>query len=609
MTKSKAAPPDTSGPVDVPDQLSILPLRNSVLFPGSIIPIDVGRRKSVRLVEEAISKERPVIGIITQRDARTEDPAEGDMYAVGCAARILKVIKLAKDNFSVILQGISRIKINEYQQQDPFIIARVSSLPDPTGADVELDALVMNLKDIAKRVIKLMPELPKEAAGLVDSVTEPGQLADLITSNLDIQVEEKQDILETFDVKTRMRKVLQFLSRQLEVLKVREKINTQVQEEMGRNQREYVLRQQLKAIKEELGELDESGGDLDEFKEKITAAKMPADTEKVALKQLERLKVMQPSSAEYTVTRTYLEWLVELPWSASTEDKIDVQEARDILNADHYDLDKVKKRIVEYLAVRKLKADKKGPILCLVGPPGVGKTSLGQLDRQAPWAASSHASRLGGVHDEAEIRGHRRTYIGALPGTIIQAIRKAGSRNPVIMLDEVDKIGAATSAAIRRRPPRGPRPRAERHLPRPLPRRAVRPQPKVDLHRARPTCSTPSRAAPLRDRMEVIELPGYTREREAADRAKRYLVPKPPARGANGFTAEHAGASTDEAAQADHRPLHARGRRAQPRARDRQRDAAAWRSRSATGETFVPKQVDHQRPAAPNISVRLKFLQ
>src|SRR5260221_3160567 len=318
MTKMKGGPADTGGPVEVPDQLSILPLRNSVLFPGSIIPIDVGRRKSVRLVEEAISKERPVIGILTQRDARTEDPTEGDMYAIGCAARILKVIKLAKDNFSVILQGVSRIRIEEYQQQEPFILARVHAVPDPTSTDVELDALVMNLKDIAKRVIKLMPELPKEAGALVDSVTEPGQLADLITSNLDIQVDEKQDVLETFDLKSRMRKVLQFLSRQLEVLKVREKINRQVQQEMGRNQREYVLRQQLKAIKEELGELDESGGDLDEFKEKITESKMPAEVEKVALKQYERLKVMQPSSAEYTVTRTYLEWLAARSWTVST---------------------------------------------------------------------------------------------------------------------------------------------------------------------------------------------------------------------------------------------------------------------------------------------------
>src|SRR5688572_26001147 len=422
---TKATKTGTEGPVEVPDILSILPLRNSVLFPGSIIPIDVGRRKSVRLIEEAISKERPVIGILTQKDARTEDPGDGDMYTVGCAARILKVIKLAKDNFSVILQGVSRVRIADYLAHDPFITARVSVVQDPTASDVELDALVMNLKDIAKRVIKLMPELPKEAGSLVDSVTEPGQLADLITSNLDVQVDEKQEILEIFDLKARLRRVLQFLSRQLEVLKVRERINTQVQEEMGRNQREYVLRQQLKAIKEELGELDDGGGDLDEFAEKITKAKMPEEAEKVARKQLDRLKGMQPSSAEYTVTRTYLEWLVEIPWSIATEDHIELPEVRRCLDEDHYDLDKVKKRIVEYMAVRKLKNDKKGPILCLVGPPGVGKTSLGRSVARAIGRKFGRIS-LGGVRDEAEIRGHRRTYVGSLPGRIIQGIKKAG---------------------------------------------------------------------------------------------------------------------------------------------------------------------------------------
>ncbi|MEA2700215.1 MAG: ATP-dependent Lon protease, partial [Myxococcales bacterium] len=435
-----AKKPTPEGPVEVPEIISILPLRNSVLFPGSIIPIDVGRKKSVKLVEEAISKERPVIGIVTQRDARTEDPGASDLYSVGCAARILKVIKLAKDNFSVILQGVSRIRILEVGGQDPFMTAKVQPLPDAPSADVELDALVMNLKDVAKRVIKLMPELPKEASALVDSVTEPGQLADLITSNLDVQVDEKQDVLETFDLKSRLRKVLQFLSRQHEVLKVREKINSQVQEEMGRNQREYVLRQQLKAIKEELGEIDESGGDLDDFREKVLNAKMPAETEKVAMKQLERLKVMQPSSAEYTVTRTYLEWLVELPWSVATDDKLDIQAARDILNTDHYDLEKVKKRILEYLAVRKLKADKRGPILCLVGPPGVGKTSLGRSIARSLGRKFIRIS-LGGVRDEAEIRGHRRTYVGSLPGRLIQGMKKAGSNNPVFMLDEIDKLG------------------------------------------------------------------------------------------------------------------------------------------------------------------------
>src|SRR3954466_12454995 len=518
---ASAKKPSPEGPVEVPEIISILPLRNSVLFPGSIIPIDVGRKKSVKLVEEAISKERPVIGIVTQRDARTEDPGPNDLFSVGCAARILKVIKLAKDNFSVILQGVSRIRLVDINNQEPFMTARVQPLPDLPVSDVELDALVMNLKDVAKRVIKLMPELPKEAAGLVDSVTEPGQLADLITSNLDIQVEEKQDILETFDLKTRMRKVLQFLSRQLEVLKVREKINTQVQEEMGRNQREYVLRQQLKAIKEELGELDEAGGDLDEFKEKIQEAKMPPETEKVAFKQLERLKVMQPSSAEYTVTRTYLEWLVELPWAIETEDKLDIQEARDILNADHYDLEKVKKRILEYLAVRKLKSDKKGPILCLLGPPGVGKTSLGRSIAKAMGRKFVRIS-LGGVRDEAEIRGHRRTYVGSLPGRIIQSLKKAGTNNPIFMLDEIDKLGHdfrgdPASALLEVLDPEQNNSFSDHYLEVPFDLSHV-------MFLATANVIDPVPPA-LKDRLEILELPGYTRD-EKRNIARQFLVPK-----------------------------------------------------------------------------------
>ncbi|HXI60794.1 MAG TPA: endopeptidase La [Polyangia bacterium] len=516
-----AKKPTPEGPVEVPEIISILPLRNSVLFPGSIIPIDVGRKKSVKLVEEAISKERPVIGIVTQRDARTEDPGATDLYSVGCAARILKVIKLAKDNFSVILQGVSRIRILEVGGQDPFMTAKVQPLPDAPSADVELDALVMNLKDVAKRVIKLMPELPKEASALVDSVTEPGQLADLITSNLDVQVDEKQDVLETFDLKSRLRKVLQFLSRQHEVLKVREKINSQVQEEMGRNQREYVLRQQLKAIKEELGEIDESGGDLDDFREKILNAKMPAETEKVAMKQLERLKVMQPSSAEYTVTRTYLEWLVELPWSVATDDKLDIQAARDILNTDHYDLEKVKKRILEYLAVRKLKADKRGPILCLVGPPGVGKTSLGRSIARSLGRKFIRIS-LGGVRDEAEIRGHRRTYVGSLPGRLIQGMKKAGSNNPVFMLDEIDKLGHdfrgdPAAALLEVLDPEQNHTFSDHYLEVPFDLSKV-------MFVATANIMDPIPPA-LRDRLEVLELPGYTRE-EKLNISKQFLIPK-----------------------------------------------------------------------------------
>ncbi|HEY1555190.1 MAG TPA: endopeptidase La [Kofleriaceae bacterium] len=518
MTKAKAG---GEQPVEIPDTLPILPLRNSVLFPGAIIPIDVGRRKSVRLVEDAIAKERPVIGILTQKDARTEDPGSGDLYMVGCAARILKVIKLAKDNFSVILQGVSRFEVSTFDGAEPFLSAKVRSVPDPASSDVELDALVMNLKDIAKRVVKLMPELPKEAGALVDSVTEAGHLADLITSHLELEVGEKQDVLETFDLKTRTRKVLQFLSRQLEVLKVRERINTQVQEEMGRNQREYVLRQQLKAIKEELGELDDGGGDLDEFGEKIAKAKMPEEAEKVAKKQLDRLKGMQPSSAEYTVTRTYLEWLVELPWSISTDDHIDLPEVRKCLDEDHYDLDKVKKRIVEYMAVRKLKNDKKGPILCLAGPPGVGKTSLGRSIARAIGRKFGRIS-LGGVRDEAEIRGHRRTYVGSLPGRIIQGIKKAGTNNPVFVLDEVDKLGHdfrgdPASALLEVLDPEQNNSFSDHYL-----------EVTFDLSKVL-FIATANQLDPipwaLRDRLEIIELPGYTRQ-EKKMIARKFLVPK-----------------------------------------------------------------------------------
>ncbi len=516
---SQAKSGDT--PVEIPEVIPILPLRNSVLFPGSIIPIDVGRRKSVRLVEDAISKERPVIGILTQRDARTEDPQESDMYQVGCAARILKVIKLAKDNFSVILQGVSRVELEGFEGTEPFISARVKPVPDPTSSDVELEALVMNLKDIAKRVVKLMPELPKEAGALVDSVTEPGHLADLITSNLELEVSEKQEVLETFDLKARMRTVLQFLSRQLEVLKVRERINTQVQEEMGRNQREYVLRQQLKAIKDELGELDDSGNDLEEFKEKIEKAKMPEEAEKAANKQFDRLKGMQPSSAEYTVTRTYLEWLVELPWSVSTEDKIELDDVRRILNADHYDLEKVKKRIIEYMAVLKLKADKKGPILCLSGPPGVGKTSLGRSVANAIGRKFVRVS-LGGVRDEAEIRGHRRTYVGSLPGRILQGIKKAGTNNPVFVLDEIDKLGHdfrgdPASALLEVLDPEQNSTFSDHYL-----------EVTFDLSKVM-FIATANQLDPipwaLRDRLEIIELPGYTRH-EKSQIARQFLVPK-----------------------------------------------------------------------------------
>lgn len=508
-------------PVEVPEQLSILPLRNAVLFPGAVLPIDVGRRKSVRLIEDILTKERPIIGILTQRDARTEDPVGKDLYDVGTAAKVLKVIKISKDNFSVVLQGISRFKVKDFRQSDPYLTATTELLPDSISTDVELDTLVTNLKMVAKKVIKLMPELPKETSNIIESVIDAGQLSDLISGNLDIQVDEKQSVLETLDLKERTRKVMQLLARQLEVLKVKEKINTQVQEEMGRNQREYVLRQQLKAIKEELGEMDDAGTDLDDFKDKIVEAKMSPEAEKAARKQLERLKLMSSSSQEYTVARTYLDWLIDLPWSVSTEDKLDIAEARAILNADHHGLEKVKKRILEYLAIRKLKPDKKGPILCLAGPPGVGKTSLGRSIAKAMGRKFVRIS-LGGVRDEAEIRGHRRTYVGSLPGRIVQSLKKAGTNNPIFMLDELDKLssdyrGDPSSALLEVLDPEQNNTFSDHYLEVPF-----------DLSRVMFIATVNSLETipgPLRDRLEIISLPGYTRE-EKKHIAKGHLIPK-----------------------------------------------------------------------------------
>ena len=518
MSPKKSIP---EGPIEIPEFLPILPLRNSVLFPNSIIPIDVGRKKSVRLVEEAIAKEKPIIGIVTQRDARIEEPGPADLYTVGCAARILKVIKLAKDSFSVILQGVSRVRMLELGSQDPYMVAKIQVLPDAPGSSTELDALVVNVKDVAKRVIKLMPELPKEASSLLDSVSEPGQLADLITSNLDVQVDEKQEILEIFDLKARLRRVLQFLSRQHEVLKVREKINTQVQEEMGRNQREYVLRQQLKAIKEELGELGEEEEELDELAERLKKAGLPPDVDKVAQKELNRLKSIPTASSEYTVARTYLDWIADLPWSKRTDDNLDIGNARQILDADHYGLDKIKKRILEYLAVRKLKTDKKGPILCLVGPPGVGKTSLGKSIARALGRKFMRVS-LGGVRDEAEIRGHRRTYVGSLPGRIVQGMKKAGSNNPVFMLDEIDKLGHdfrgdPAAALLEVLDPEQNHAFSDHYLEVPFDLSKV-------MFIATANILDPVPPA-LRDRLEVLEIPGYTSE-EKLNIAKQFLIKK-----------------------------------------------------------------------------------
>jgi ATP-dependent Lon protease len=399
--------------------------------------------------------------------------------------------------------------------------AKIARVETRANEDVEAEALAMSLRDVAKQVIQLMPELPREAGSLIDSIQAPGALADLVAANLDAPVEEKAQLIETVEVKERIRKVLRLLTRQLEILKMRERINSQIKEEMGKNQREYVLRQQLKAIKEELGEDDGDQGDLDGLEERIAKANLPSEADNVAKKQLKRLRSMQVGSAEYTVVRTYLDWILDLPWSTSTEDNMEIQEVRRVLDEDHYGLDKVKKRIVEYLAVRKLKKDKKGPILCLIGPPGVGKTSLGRSIARSLGRKFVRIS-LGGVHDEAAIRGHRRTYVGALPGQIIQGMKKAGTVNPVFMMDEVDKIGHdfrgdPSAALLEVLDPEQNNSFADHYLEIPYDLSNV-------MFVATANVADPI-PPPLRDRMEILEIPGYTR-REKLAIARQHLIPK-----------------------------------------------------------------------------------
>src|SRR5271156_1896382 len=526
MSEKKQPPPPVSArpedeAIQFGDELPVLPIRNAVLFPGAVAPFDVGREKSVALVEDVDNLTSPVIAIFAQRDPATDDPGAEDLHKVGCAARVLKALKHSSGNYSLILQGLTRIRLETITQTGPYLRAKVRRIESVATEDVEAEALAMSLRDIAKQVIQLMPELPREAGSLIDSIQAPGALADLVAANLDAPVEEKAQLIETIDVKERIRKVLRLLTRQLEILKMRERINSQIKEEMGKNQREYVLRQQLKAIKEELGEDDGDQGDLDGLEERIAKASLPQEAEQVAKKQLKRLRNMQVGSAEYTVVRTYLDWILDLPWHNQTPDNMDIATVRKVLDDDHYGLEKVKKRILEYLAVRKLKKDKKGPILCLIGPPGVGKTSLGRSIARA-LGRKFHRVSLGGVHDEAAIRGHRRTYVGALPGQVIQGMKKSGTVNPVFMMDEVDKIGHdfrgdPSAALLEVLDPEQNNTFADHYLEVPYDLSNV-------MFVATANISDPI-PPPLRDRMEILEIPGYTRKEKLAI-ARQHLIPK-----------------------------------------------------------------------------------
>jgi ATP-dependent Lon protease len=499
--------------------LPLLSLRNLVLFPGAVMPVEIGRLSSLRLIESLPGKGVHLL-VGTQKDADVEEPAGADLYGVCVEGEVVRIVKAAENRVTAVLRGIERRRITGFLQEKPFLVASYDPLVEIRKDPIEIDGLGMAVYDVAKQLIAISPDIPDEAAQILDQNKDPARLGDITAATVDLSAEERASLLVEVDVAERLRRLLVLLQRKVELIKVKQKIDTQVREEFSKHQREAVLRQKLKAIQDELGEGDE-GSDLDSFEEKIKASGMAEDTAKVARKQLERLRQMAPSSAEYTVQRTYLEWLVELPWSKQTTDTLDLDQARKVLDADHYDLQKVKKRVLEYLAVRKLAPGKKGPILCLVGPPGVGKTSLGKSVARSLSREFIRAS-LGGVRDEAEIRGHRRTYIGALPGRVIQGMRRVGTRNPVFMLDEIDKLGSdfrgdPAAALLEVLDPEQNNAFSDHYL-----------EVNFDLSGVIfiATANTLDTIPPaLLDRMEVLEIPGYTSE-EKLEIAKRHLVPK-----------------------------------------------------------------------------------
>jgi ATP-dependent Lon protease len=506
--------------ITIPNRLPILPLRGTVLFPELILPIMVGRKKSVKLIDEAMEKDR-IIGVVTQHSSEVEDPDPGELYDIGVAAHLVRMVREVDGTQRVIVQGLERIKISQYIQDDPYFVAEVKVLHDEETTGVEIDALIMNLKNLFQKAVELAPHLTIELKNMVMNIKDPGILTDIITSNLNINPSEKQEVLEIVTVKERLNKVHLLLAREVQILELGDKIQSQVKEDIDKTQREYYLREQMKAIKRELGEIDEHSAELKELKEKIENAGMHEEARKAAEKELERLSKMPSASAEYTVARTYLDWLVELPWQKSTDDNLAIDHAQKILDEDHYDLEKVKKRILEYLAVRTLKKDMKGPILCFVGPPGVGKTSLGMSIARAMGRKFTRIS-LGGVRDEAEIRGHRRTYVGALPGRIIQGIKKTGSNNPIFMLDEVDKIGTdfrgdPSSALLEVLDPEQNFSFSDHYIDVPFDLSKVMFITTANILETIPPA--------LKDRMEVLELPGYSDD-EKLMIAKQHLIPK-----------------------------------------------------------------------------------
>src|SRR3954451_21548943 len=499
--------------------LPLLSLRNLVLFPGAVMPVEIGRASSLRLIEALGGKGARVL-VGTQKDADIEEPAGADLYTICVEGEVVRIVKAAENRVTAVLRGVERRRVTSFTQEKPYLVASYEPLVEIRKDPIEIDGLGMAVYDVAKQLIAISPDIPDETAQVLDQHKDPGRLGDIVAATVDLSPEERASLLVEIDVAERLRRLLVLLQRKVELIKVKQKIDSQVREEFSKHQREAVLRQKLKAIQDELGE-GEDASDLDAFEEKIKTAEMPEEVVKTARKQLERLRQMPQSSAEYTVQRTYLEWLVELPWTKQTVDTLDLESARRILDSDHYDLQKVKKRILEYLAVRKLAPGKKGPILCLVGPPGVGKTSLGKSIARSLGREFIRIS-LGGVRDEAEIRGHRRTYIGALPGRIIQGMRRVGTKNPVFVLDEIDKLGSdfrgdPAAALLEVLDPEQNHSFSDHYL-----------EASFDLSNVIfiATANTLETIPPaLRDRLEVLELPGYTRE-EKLNISKQFLIPK-----------------------------------------------------------------------------------
>ncbi|HEX2227098.1 MAG TPA: endopeptidase La, partial [Candidatus Binatia bacterium] len=521
-----------------PGAMALLPLRNAVLFPSTVMPLAVGRRSSLQVLDEAV-RQNIAVGFVTQRDPSIEKPQASDLYSIGTAANVLRMFSLPDGQRQIIIQGQQRFEIAEVLQSEPYLIARVTLIEEGVPKTRPFEARILNLRQEAVKALSLLPEPMQELRSTIERIDNPLALIDIIASTLDLPTSEKQEILALLDPEVRAQRVSEKLARQIEILELSKKIGEETKDSMDKAQRQYFLREQLKAIQKELGEETGQSVEAEDLRKKVLDAKMPPDVEKEVLRELSRFERMPEMASEHSVIRTYLDWMIELPWNVLSEEELDLPKAREILDADHYGLEKVKKRIIEFLAVRKLAPHGKSPILCFVGPPGVGKTSLGQSIARAMNRKFVRQS-LGGVHDEADIRGHRRTYVGALPGNIIQGIRKAGTRNPVFMLDEIDKLGASfhgdpSSALLEVLDPAQNTTFQDHYLAVPFDLSQV-----LFIATANVLDTIPG---PLRDRMEIIQIAGYIDEEKLAI-AKNYLIPRQTAQ--NGL-AEGQVTFTDEA--------------------------------------------------------------